>query len=424
MRNNLLILSENFSAGDAITTLNLFCKWDKSDLYCASRNASYFHGNFKSGYYLGNAEVVFNFPLRFFFKSQPSRIVDTESLNDISCTSEKKVTNWKLKLYSNVIIPTLQFTGLLQYRFKYLCSSSFLTWIDSLNLKYIYSSVGSPAMADFVLLLMHLRPHIKWIIHNYDDWTEPNYRSINSKSFKRHSQKALYLILNNAHKTFTSSEKMAREYSILYKREFLFFPNPVKLPQIISQKTNNVVFLGKIGNHNIVSLKSMAMALSKLSESHDLTLIFDIYSNQDVKYEKSLKGVYNHCVFHQWVTREEVYKILYGASILFLPISINTQTIKFTKYSMSTKMAEYLASGSPVIFQGPPQIAMTEFLETYNCATVIKHLSVDELIAAVKDAYQMGPRIQRQLENAQKTYKECFDQDIISTNFKNSILAP
>ena len=59
----VLILSDRFHSGDAITAINLFSKWKRNCLFCASRYPDYFANNFSSTYLLGSEEIHFSFPL-------------------------------------------------------------------------------------------------------------------------------------------------------------------------------------------------------------------------------------------------------------------------------------------------------------------------------------------------------------------------
>ena len=95
MQPKVLILSERFSSGDAITGLNLFSRWDKRKLFCASRTGEFFGNNFNSTYLLGNDEVIFTFPFSLFNKLPKSEVNPSYSLTHQS----KKKSLLKQKLF-------------------------------------------------------------------------------------------------------------------------------------------------------------------------------------------------------------------------------------------------------------------------------------------------------------------------------------
>ena len=124
-------------------------------------------------------------------------------------------------------------------------------------------------------------------------------------------------------------------------------------------------------------LESIELLASSLNALND-NLTLHIYSNVADEIKEKIARKYRKTVFHDWVSHDEIPWILRNSRILYLPISIDKQTVKFTKYSMSTKMSEYLASGVPMLYHGPDGIAMTELLEKHQCAFVVK--SNDERI--------------------------------------------
>ena len=67
----ILIISEFFEAGDAITTLSLFSKWDKTNIFCASRELNNHSNKFGSTYTLGHNEIKYVFPISKFKKVAP-----------------------------------------------------------------------------------------------------------------------------------------------------------------------------------------------------------------------------------------------------------------------------------------------------------------------------------------------------------------
>ena len=76
---------------------------------------------------------------------------------------------------------------------------------------------------------------------------------------------------------------------------------------------------------------------------------------------------------------------------------------------MSTKMGEYLWSGTPVIYYGPKGIAMTEFLESYQCATIITEPNLKLLIDSVYQSIT-NPNIAK-INKGKEIAMEYFNKD-------------
>lgn len=407
----VLILSERFIAGDAITGLNLFSLWKKDNLFCASRNDNYCE-SFSSFYLIGDKEVSFNNIFKRFNKVPKSGIVRNSSIIGSNPKSQSLIG----RLYLYVVVPLMRFIGVFHKRVNYHISKEFLEWVDSIVPDYIYTSVGSYNMAQLIDGLIKARPHIRLIIHGYDDWVEPNYYSI-YHACERDSYVMLSAIISHASLAFVTSDKMAEDYSKRYNRPFTVFSNPVKnISEIgIKEKDDNrITFVGKILHHNIKSIISLATALGELNS--DLTL--HIYSDVLDNLKTRIKKAYSRTVFHGWVAYNEIPNILVNSRILYLPISIDKQTVKFTKYSMSTKMSEYLSSGVPILYHGPGGIAMTEMLEKNNCAFVVKNDNIELLKNDIDVILSDELKTKEKLERAMDLFNRKFDIEKVASDFK------
>ena len=147
---------------------------------------------------------------------------------------------------------------------------------------------------------------------------------------------------------------------------------------------------------------------------------FDIYTDTPTNELKKLLGkLPEQVIVHEPVPNSQITSILVSAHVLYLPISINDQNIRFTRFSMSTKMGEYLNAGVPMIYLGPKNIAMTEFLEVHDCAEIITENSVDELTDRLIHVLKSSDH--NKLENGKKIALKYFNKDIVSNNFSKAI---
>lgn len=216
---------------------------------------------------------------------------------------------------------------------------------------------------------------------------------------------------------------MADEYTQRYGKEFFCFPNPVRiqpLQKTISKSSiPNVVFTGKIGWHNGVAIKEMMVAVERINSTGQ-EIRFDIYTDTPKSQIEYFVGkIPAFTVVHEPVPNSEVPAILATAHILYLPISTDKQTAKFTKYSMSTKMGEYLSAGVPTIYCGPKGIAMTEFLKQKKCAIVISECTADLLVPAVCNC--IGGDNQEMLARGMDIAHNYFNIDYVADKFAKNI---
>lgn len=425
----ILVISYNFIQGDAITFLNLFSSWSKSNLFCLSAMVEEYAENFESCYRIGNKEIKYSFPIKYFTPVKKSGIYkkDGESKYSSLEISYGRLRNSLRYLYGKLIIPTIQYLGLLSSRLSIHVSTDLAAWIKKIDPDYIYTSVGSIEMAKFVLELRRHFPEIKLITHTYDNWIEPTYKVVNRRTIVRKSDKLLSEIFEQSEYLFAISDKMAREYTIKYRKKFHTFANavdPIPVTAVQhSRNSYNAVYLGKIWNHNLKSIKLFVKAISKINAEKNFTVYFTIYTNSGKEIQNSIGRICDKISIHEWVPQSEVPSVLGSADILYLPIAISKDSVKFNMYSMSTKMSEYLSSMRPIIYMGPDNIAMTEFLRANNCAYIVTSENEDLLCDVIRESISNQKDVRVKLDNAQRLFEERFKKDSVSKSMKELLQA-
>lgn len=419
MNKNILIISRGFRAGDAITTLNLFSEWPKENLFCASLVDSDYTKNFKDFYYLGNKEVKYSFPFKHISHPKDS-YTGQKKCNHLYSSS---INSSKQNVYQRWVRPTLQWLDLYETRLTINLSPEFEKWIETIKPSVVYSSIGDIAIAKLLIKLHERFPKIKILVHGFDDWLIPSYKIWSETLHRKKAERLLRKILSFSSGRFTSSEKMAIEYQERYGYDFTCFPNPTDIAPVTTivqrREIPNIVFTGKVGWHNATAIKEMVQVVENINIS-GTKILFDIYSQTPKSQINQLIGrLPKSTIVHSSIPNSEIPVALATSHILFLPISIDRQTSKFTRYSMSTKMGEYLASGVPMIYIGPEGIAMTEFLKEKHCAHVLtttSHTKLQEIIVTClsKDSKKLTT-------NGKRIAKEYFNKTIISRDFAERI---
>ena len=165
----------------------------------------------------------------------------------------------------------------------------------------------------------------------------------------------------------------------------------------------------------------MASAIQQYNDLHDIFISFDIYSVVDDDARMNISKLCSNVRFHGWLNHDEISTILKSSKVLLLPISIDCSTQRFTKYSMSTKMSEYMSSGRPFIYIGPKDIAMTEFLLEKNISYVITNNSISDCLDALESIDKEPDEVSRMVAKAEQICREYFDLDVVSEQFSRTI---
>lgn len=78
---------------------------------------------------------------------------------------------------------------------------------------------------------------------------------------------------------------------------------------------------------------------------------------------------------HESVVAQDIEK----SSLLYLPMKFGEDDSAFSRFSLSTKMITYLASGRPMLYHGPVESAAAEILRKYDAAIMCYSLEPEEI---------------------------------------------
>lgn len=166
------------------------------------------------------------------------------------------------------------------------------------------------------------------------------------------------------------------------------------------------------------TLQKIGEALDELNKDKQ-RIILDIYSqgvDQEVISKLSLS---QSMVFKGAASSEEVKMIYKDADILLHIESFLNEDIMRVKHSISTKIADCLASNRAFLAVGPPEIASIEYLKNNNAAYIIENENwIIEKLQNYFITNKIDPNI---IENAYKLSNMNHNKQINMDKIKNII---
>jgi hypothetical protein len=72
-----------------------------------------------------------------------------------------------------------------------------------------------------------------------------------------------------------------------------------------------------------------------------------------------------------------------GADLLYLPLPFGRAHRDFVRFSLSTKLVTYLATGRPILYHGPKDAAAARLLIDHDAAIVVDSPRPDDLVTAL-----------------------------------------
>lgn len=202
----------------------------------------------------------------------------------------------------------------------------------------------------------------------------------------------------------TINDKMARDYAA----HFGIRTNVMRISADIPEKhtsytqRSGICYIGNLGVGRTAPLLQFADALhSAQLKGLEKIHVYSGEKNQDtIDMLKNCSGV----VYHGSVTADEVKKLHSKTRYLLHTENSALHFKNRTRYSLSTKIGEYLASGACIVAYGPKDIASMEYLAAGGgalCSDNVHEL-IQLIAAAENDADIYTDTVNNSLEMVQK----------------------
>lgn len=214
------------------------------------------------------------------------------------------------------------------------------------------------------------------IPHFMDNWPETMYSSgVLSLPFKHIMNKYIKKLIKYSVLGIAISPRMAREYENKYgiRFEYIFNGGEIKKDVITennyASRYNDLTFVYCGGLH-LQRWKSLLDIADVLKLNQRSKLLLYVPKKDRILYEKYFNEYKGVC-FHSEISSSKVMDVLSDADILVFVESFDKKIEKFIKYSLSTKIPQYLCACKPIICYAPIDIGSTEILKSSGAAITI-----------------------------------------------------
>lgn len=132
-------------------------------------------------------------------------------------------------------------------------------------------------------------------------------------------------------------------------------------------------YMGNVRYNRYISLQNLGLALDEINNECGTNYQINIYTEEnDAKILSELSKA-NSIKLMGFVSGEEFKKVFFSAQTLLHVEAFDEKSIDYVKNSISTKIADSLASGIPLLAYGPSSIASVKHLKRNNCAYCIEN---------------------------------------------------
>jgi hypothetical protein len=261
--------------------------------------------------------------------------------------------------------------------------------------------------------------NIPIVIHFMDNWRHHIQWEDNPllKGYKRKLDKYCKLCYSRSNRCIAISPKMAKVYTEETGINHSYIMNSVKVADYICTPkekgdTINFVYAGGLHLGRNKALLDIADIVEEISKSRNAKLLIYTSKENIELYSKDFEGFKNTKLLPA-IEHDRIKEVYENADVL---VHIESDALVgngFFKYSISTKIPEYLATGKPMLFYGPSDIYLYEFLKENNLAVVSdnKQDLFDKITALIENNKAVA------YENAIKYAQENFDVAAAVRNF-------
>jgi glycosyltransferase involved in cell wall biosynthesis len=233
----------------------------------------------------------------------------------------------------------------------------------------------------------------------------------------------------------TISEKMSDEYQKRYGRVFYHFHNPIntevlsnfsnrrKNYSIQESKAFKIIHAGRVGRGIQTSLITVAKAVDELNnEGEKIELIIQTsYVEEAIK--KNLSQ-YKSIKINKPLEYSDIPELLYGADLLLLCNDFDEDSINFLKYSMPTKVPEYMFSKTPIFVFCNPGAAVYEHALRYHWAYLLGVNDINKVKLAIIELRDNAKLRETIAASAFEYAKTNYDSKIVTEKFRDVFMKP
>jgi len=258
------------------------------------------------------------------------------------------------------------------WRKKNWCTIRFNRWLDEFRPECVFLSFSDDFFIPEIALYIAEKYNIPIVSSIGDDYYF-NYKFSISPLYHLYKLKYRKLIRRVFHHK-GSAIYIGDKIRDKYNHEFGLNGKTVFLTSTIQRRSFNEIskdfpvisYFGNIRLGRNESLNDIGFALGEMNKSY----ILDVYSNEHEKQYINLFRSNPNVLFHGKISYDEVQKRTIESDIVIIPEGFKKKDVDITMYSLSTKVADSLASGVAVFAYGSPECGAIGYAQDTGCITV------------------------------------------------------
>ena len=296
------------------------------------------------------------------------------------------------------------------WRKKFWCTRELQEWMDAFRPECVFLSFSDDFFIPEIALYAAQRYGIPIVSSIGDDYYFNTRFSVSPiyHLYKTAYRKLIRKVLSHPGSAIYISDKIRDKYN----QEFALDGETVYLTSTVKRKEFRpidvaapyITYFGNIGAGRNESLNEIGMALGRINSEYTL----HVYSNEQ---DEAVYGIFKNnpnIHFGGSIPYSEVQEKMNLSDVVVIVEGFRPENVNLTRYSLSTKAADSLASGAAILTYGSPECGIIEYMQSTDASAVCTNK--EQLESCIRNLF----------EN-RKQQKHYYDRQILMTQQNHNL---
>jgi hypothetical protein len=265
-------------------------------------------------------------------------------------------------------------------------------------------------------------PKLNLVLFVMDDWQ--GHHESHRLPYSRRRRELLREAVNRANTRFAVSREMAAHYEEVYRNTWQVAHNAISSDSIATpngetSRRNQVLLAGDINEFRFDAVLAFAEAIERYNLSNKRSIEFVVLGEVAEQHRVPL-SLLDAVTLQARQPHSVCLEAMRAADLLYLPLAFSSCSARISRYSMPTKLPEYLATGKPVLFHAPFESALFQVAERYDLnprLATVEPRALDDFI----ERWQTAPEcVADRFSKASAALAKEFDINVLSSSFQSA----
>ncbi|HJS25452.1 MAG TPA: glycosyltransferase [Pyrinomonadaceae bacterium] len=288
------------------------------------------------------------------------------------------------------------------------------------SIKNILVIPVSPWILSAAIALHKRYPRLNFVLYVMDDWQ--GHHECHQLPYSRRRQRLLAEAIDRANVRFAVSREMAAHYEATYGKRWQVVHNGVPKHSLVNgtngtRAPQQVLLAGDVNVFRFDAVIAFAEAIERHNRRREQSIELTVMGEVAEQHRSSLSALQAVTLLSRR-SHSDCLDAMKTADLLYLPLAFSERSARISRYSLPTKLPEYLATGKSVFFHAPKDSAAFRVAERYDLTPRLDTINPEALDAFV-DAWAEGKQNGNETTaRARSALLEEFDIERLAARFQ------